>query len=294
MKVFVFPQFNYLLPSLKSRGIGTAYFEVKRFPNKEFRCLVNADVNGQDCTIIGTLAPPASNLLEISLLSHTLKCSGAKKVTVVLPYLAYSRQDKYQPGQSLGVEWVSRLLSASGIDQIVTIDLHSSEDEKYLKIPVLSISPARLFASEIRELIDRDWSVLAPDKGAIKRAEEFAKSAGLNQHVAHLEKVRASSVYHQKLVGEVGSEVVIIDDILGTGSTLISACQILKKNNTKEIVIAVSHGEFVGKKWKELWKLGVKKIYCLDTIPSVTKMKSSRIKIIPCGELLSQNLTDKG
>lgn len=292
MRVFIFPEFKYYLPYLESDQLEVCDFEISRFPNQELKCRIKVDVKKQDCLIIGSTSPPDSDLLELSLLCHTLRCSGAKSVTAFLPYLAYSRQDNYQRGQSLGIEWIGRLLAASGVSQIVTIDPHSPDSERLLKVPTKSLSPAKLFASQIPEMEEGDWTVVAPDRGAIHRAKEFAKTAGINTPVAYLEKVRSDGIHHQKLVGKPGSRVVVVDDILGTGSTLISAVQELKKAGAKEIVIAVSHGEFIGEKWKELGSLGVQKIYCLDTIPSVMKNPDRFILIVPCSQLITAELAN--
>lgn len=289
MIVFIFPEFEYLLPYFREAGIKTGDFNINRYPNRELYTSLKTEVKRQKCAIVGTIAPPENNFAEFTLLAHTLK-KGGGQVIAVLPYLGYARQDKAKPGESLGVQWAGNLLAASGVEQIVSIDLHSPADAELLPLPVKSLSPARVLADAVEELRVPDITVVATDEGAVERARQVASAAGAKQFV-FLKKVRSKGVVHPKIVGKVTDSAIMVDDILDTGETLISAAKQLKDSGVKDIIVAVSHGLFTGQKWQHLWQLGVHKIYCLDTIPAVTAMKDPRIKVIPCGPLLAQALS---
>lgn len=289
MIAFVWPQFEYLWPYLKKAGLQIGKFEIDNYPNQELRLTVKTDVTAKKCSIVGSVAPPAANFLNLTLLAHTLKKDGAVHVTAVLPYLSYSRQDKARVGEGLSIQWVGQLLAAAGIDQIVTVDIHSQTDAEVFPLPINALSPAKLLARDIKELHSTDVVVVAPDEGAIDRAAQVASAAHIKQ-LAHLQKVRTKGVAHLKLAGEVKRNVVIVDDILDTGATLISATKELRKHRVSNITIAVSHGLFTGQAWQELWRLGVSRIYCLDTIPQTANTHDHRIKIIACGSLLTAAL----
>ncbi|MBI2592384.1 ribose-phosphate pyrophosphokinase [Candidatus Saccharibacteria bacterium] len=289
MIAFVFDEFNYLLAYLREMGLTSGDFTIERYPNQELRAQLKTPARNKDCAIVGTIAPPDHNLVEFTLLTHTLKQAGASSVVAVLPYLAYARQDKAQAGEGLGMAWAGQLLAASGIDQIISVDIHSQADAELLPIPLKSLNPAKLLAQSVKELHAPDIVIVAPDRGALERVSQTASAAGVKR-VAHLEKVRSKGVTHLKLVGEAKEKAVIVDDILDTGETLISAAKQLQKAGVKEITVAVSHALFTGQDWQKLWRWGVKRIYCLDTIPAVTAMRSFRIKVIACGPLLARSL----
>ena len=293
MVLFVFPEFKHLLPSLSSQAFTSGSFQIKHFPNRELYALIQTKVAGENCLVIGTIAPPEVNLLTFTLLVHTLKKDGAARVTAVLPYLGYARQDKAKIGASLGISWAGQLLSAVGVDELITIDVHSQSDIELLPLPVRSLGPAELFAEQVKELRQPDVVVVAPDEGALMRAHEVASAGGVKR-VAHLEKVRADGVTHLKVIGEVAPTVIIVDDILDTGATLISCAEQLQKLGVRDIAVVVSHALFTGRKWPRLWKLGVNKIYCLDSVPAADALKDSRIQIIKCGPLLKTSLKSRG
>ncbi len=272
-----YEQFTQFLPKLDFK---TGTFAIKRFANKEMQISLKTAVANQDCVVVGTIAPPEQNFVSMALLSHTLKKEGALKVVLVLPYMGYSRQDKAETGKSLAVQWLGEVLKASGASEIWTIDMHSDTNEELLPIKLRSLSPASLFAARVSELKRPDVTVVAPDTGAIERAKAVSATAAVPRPVCYFHKVRLNGVGHLQLFGDVSKNVVIIDDMLDTGSTLLSCVGELRRMGVQKISVAVSHGLFSGSKWKQLLTLGVDKLYCLDTIPEVSRRKESQIQII--------------
>lgn len=251
--------------------IKEGFFTVERYHNQELHISISgAPIADEDCMILGSIAPPDEHLLAFALLAHTLKKEGARKVVALLPYLAYARNDRKKPRESLGTAWVGTLLKTSGIDEIVTVDLHSSLDSELMPLPIVSIPPAELFAALIAKNDLRDATIVAPDRGAIQRCEDVRSTAAIPEEIVHFEKHRTSAggVTISDPIGTIGERAVIIDDILDTGTTLVLASRALQKKGVKEIYIMVAHGVFSGSYWKKLYAMrGVKKIFCTDTVP---------------------------
>jgi ribose-phosphate pyrophosphokinase len=261
-------------------------FRITRFDNGELHADVETPVTAQPCLVLGSIAPPDEQLLSALLLAHTLKKEGARQVTAVLPYLGYARHDKDKPGQSLATAWVGSLVRASGCDGVVTVDVHSEKTKQLFPMPVVSLSPAGIFAEAIIRYGLADATVVAPDEGAIARCQAVRATAGMScSKIPYFEKHRTDTgIIHTGPIGDVGRRAVIIDDILDTGGTLVSACEQLCKTGVEEIEVMVTHGLFTGKRWKDLYRLGVKRIFCTDSVPlpaGVDGQNIVRLSIIP-------------
>ena len=292
--MIIFPFADHLslferLESAAARGS----FQIDRFENGELYASLFTPVRMEHCVVLGSIAPPDERLVSFTLLAHTLKKESCRKVTALLPYLAYSRQDKVKSGQSLAAAWIGFLLQASGVDEAYTVDVHSKRDQQLFPIPLISSFPAELFAKAIRNFHLTDATVVAPDNGAIPRCQAVNEALGRpSAGISYFEKIRdETGIKHVGLFGNVGPRALIIDDMLDTGGTLISACEKLIATGTREIFIIVTHGLFTGIGWKKLWSLNVQRIFCTDTIPAAKEtMAESRITILPVGEMLREQL----
>lgn len=296
MILFSLPEYRELARQIQILpSIEYGQFQVRRFDNQELHAAIQTPVARQHCFVLGSIAPPGEQALSLLLLAHTLKKEGAQRVTAFLPYLAYSRQDKDKPGESLGAAWMGSLLAASGVDEVLTVDAHSGRDHELFPIPLLSLSPAGLFATAIKSHRLEDAVFVAPDNGAIPRCEAVKAAAGMEiGETPYFEKRRtASGITHYGPIGAVGPRVVIVDDMLDTGGTLVSACEKLKQAKVEEIYILVTHGLFTGTRWMELWSLGVEHIFCTDTVPLRPEMDATRISVLPVWPLLREGLSSR-
>jgi ribose-phosphate pyrophosphokinase len=173
------------------------------------------------------------------------------------------------------------------------VDVHSERDKQLFPIPLVSLSTAKLFAEAIRNHRLHDAVIVAPDNGAIARCEAVKCAARIPAgETPYFEKQRTEKgIVHRGPIGKVGPRVVIVDDMLDTGETLVSACEKLKQAKVEEIYILVSHGLFTGTKWKQLWSLGVKRIFCTDTVPLRAEIDATNISILPVSPLLQEELS---
>jgi ribose-phosphate pyrophosphokinase len=287
---YAFPGFSYLMP-VTHPGAKEGKFVVKRYPNREIYVELQNDVAARECVVIGTIAPPDENLISWLQLTYTLKKEGAARVTAVLPYLAYAREDKDGPGQGVGTALVGQLLEAAGVDEAFAIDVHSSAVHGLFPMPLHSLLPSELWAREIVELRQSDVAIVAPDLGAIERCQAVAKAAHIAQKVTYIEKHHVDGIVHSSLVGPVTPNMVIVDDLLDTGTTLISCAERLRQAGAEHIVAAISHGLFTGDKWENVWAAGIEKIYCLDTVPAAKTINHPKVTIIPSAGILGTILS---
>lgn len=290
MIVFAFTDYEHLLERLEpvpQRG----KFELGRFENGELFVSVLTPARTAHCVVLGSIAPPDERLLSLTLLAHTLKKEGSTKVTAFLPYLAYSRQDKAKAGKSLAAAFVGSLLQASGVDEVFTIDVHSERDKQLFPIPLVSTFPIDVFAHAIKKYRLADTTLVAPDNGAIPRCQAVHNAlGGPASDIAYFEKQRdETGITHTGLFGRVGPRVLMLDDMLDTGATLISACEKLVQAGAREIYIMVTHGLFTGTGWKKLWSFRVQRIFCTETVPATQDiLDEPRITRLPIAQLLRE------
>jgi ribose-phosphate pyrophosphokinase len=287
--VFLLPDHRELLPAevAEDTALSLGAATLARFSNGELYARIDGPVEDRVCAVVGSLAPPDERLLSVLLIAHTLVREGARRVVAVLPYLGYARQDRAAPGQSLGVAWAGDLLRAAGVADAITIDVHSDHAAECLGVSLRSLSPAALFAEALAREGLHELSVVAPDEGAIERCEAVIGAAGIRAPLAYLRKRRdRDGVVHGDLIGVVTPRVAIVDDILDTGATLVSACRELRRWGAREITVCATHGLFTGERWRELSLLGVRRIYVTDTVPSARDHEGDLIRLLPVGRLL--------
>ena len=182
MILFTFPDYKKQAEEiLKLPIVKLGKFSVSRFANGEMYVKLGSEVRNEDCLVLASIAPPDEQLLANLFLAHTLKKEGARKIIGCFPYLGYSRQDKFKTGESMATDLVGRLLEASSFDEILTIDVHSSNVRQLFPLPLESISPARVFAEELQKLGLQSATLVAPDEGALERTRKKCKSLTLQK-----------------------------------------------------------------------------------------------------------------
>ncbi|MGZ4306962.1 MAG: ribose-phosphate diphosphokinase [Solirubrobacteraceae bacterium] len=270
-----------------------ARVSVGRFPNGELRAEVPACVEGRRCVLIGSISPPAGNLERLTIVAHALRRAGAVHVTALLPYLAYARQDRGRCTESLGLAWVGGLLRASGVDEIVCVDIHSADASGVLGLPVRSLSPAGLLVAALPQSLREAVTFVAPDEGAIDRCSALAQAAGVERPIVWARKRRTSTgVEHLGLIGSPARQAVIVDDILDTGGTLMSCCEQLRAAGVKQTGVIVTHGLFTGKGWRTLLAEGCRPIWITDTV--LSRRRPAETIVVPVASLVAPVLSGMG
>lgn len=245
-------------------------YDARRFPDGETQVELGDDVRDHHVCLIQSTSPPVDrHLVELLLLADACKRAGAERITGVIPYFGYARQDRRDVRQSLGARVAADLISNAGFSRLVIVDAHSPALEGFLAPPVEHLRAVRLLAAAARPLVGDDGVVVSPDYGGVKRAREFARLLGLP--VAYVQKMRLSGheVEAQSVFGEVrGRKPVIVDDMLSTGATIEAAVNALRDAGAAEpATVVVTHGLLVGDARKTLSRLPIARLIASDTVP---------------------------
>ncbi len=265
---------------------------VGKFSEGEIRVKINENVRGKDAFVVQPTCPPTNdNLMELLIIIDALKRASAKRITAVMPYFGYARQDrKDQPRVPITAKLVANLLTTAGTDRILTMDLHAQQIQGFFDIPVDHLYAIGVFVEYFSKLKLGDLVVISPDVGGIKMARAYAKrmSAGL----AIIDKRRDSpdKIEVMHILGEVeGKNAILVDDLIATGSSLIEAVEALKKSRCKSIRAAVSHGILSGPAIERIDKCAdLKEMVITDSIPLVDHKKHPRIKVLSVASLLGE------
>jgi ribose-phosphate pyrophosphokinase len=286
---FALSPYRRLVASISGVERGDA--AVDRFPNRELHARIAAPVRGRDCIVVGSISPPDTRLAQLTLLAHTLRRGDARSITAMVPYLAYARQDRADVGESLGLAWVGVLLAAAGVDAVVTVDVHSRAAPALLGMPVISLPGTPVLAAALPpEWTSSDVTFVAPDEGARERCQALADAVASARPIAVVAKRRsATGVVHTELTGTVGRRVVLVDDILDTGATLISCCRWLAREGVEDVAVVVTHGVLTGDAWRALPSVGVRRLWMTDTVPSAGRRAASA-DIVPIAPVLAPRL----
>jgi ribose-phosphate pyrophosphokinase len=274
------PASEDLAKSVASKlGLELLPSEFKVFPDGESKFTSQSGVSGKSVFFVQSTCPPVDqHLFQLLLASHHLSQEGAK-VTAVVPYLAYARQDKeFLPGEGVTLGFVAHLMRSAGIRRLVTVDIHSVEGLSLFSFPIYSVSAVPTLATYAKETMSlSDPVVISPDFGASKRTEAFAALYGAKHFQLSKTRDRKTgdvSIQEEKLeVG--GREVVILDDVISTGGTVAAAAASVLGQGAKEAVAICTHGLLIGDALQKLDKAGVKRVVATNTVPG----KSSVVDI---------------
>ena len=243
--------------------------ETRKFPDGERYIRINGDVDEGVVVVQSTGYPQDENLMELFLILKTIRRMGVKKIRTVIPYFGYGRQEKsFNHGEAISAEVVSHLIQQSGASEVYSINLHEESICNLFNIPAYNLSAMPAIANFIGDNIDNPL-ILAPDNGAMSFANEISKI--LNCESDYLEKIRLSPDNVQtktKNLDVDGRDVVIIDDIISTGGTIVNACNILKELGANRIMVSCVHPVLVEDALLKIYTAGVDDVVGTDTLKS--------------------------
>jgi ribose-phosphate pyrophosphokinase len=252
-------------------GTSQGALNVDRFPDGELHVEIKQSVRGHDVYLIQPTSPPVErHLLELLLLADAAHRAGAARLTAVIPYLGYARQDRRASGrEAVGARLVAELLAAGGLVQrVVVVDVHSPAVEGFFGIPLEHVSAVPLLVESVRNHVTENSVIVAPDLGAAKLAERYARPLGLPVAIVHKRRLSGSEVSVRSVTGDVrGHTPIIVDDMISTGGTVEAAIEVLLSGGCEpELTVVASHGLLVGPAVKRLKVGPLKRIVITDSV----------------------------
>ena len=266
--------------------------KVKRFSDGEIQIEIDENVRSKDVFVIQSICSPVNeNLVELLLMLDALKRASADRITAVIPYYGYARQDKkVAPRVPISAKLVADILTVAGANRIITMDLHAGQIQGFFNIPVDNLFAAPVIIDYIRKKFNNDLVIVSPDAGGVERARAFAKR--LNAGLAIIDKRRdaPNQAKAMAVIGDVADKIVVIlDDMVDTAGTLVEAAGAIMKNGAREIHASCCHPVLSGPAIERIEDSDLKTLVVTDTIPLKKNAKAcNKIKVLSTSELIGE------
>ncbi|MBP0493705.1 ribose-phosphate pyrophosphokinase [Roseomonas indoligenes] len=266
---------------------------VRRFADLEIFVEIQENIRGEDVFVIQSTSYPANdNLMELLITLDALRRASARRVTAVIPYFGYARQDrKSGPRTPISAKLVANLITQAGADRVLTLDLHAGQIQGFFDIPVDNLFGAPLFARDIQERYKgRDLMVVSPDVGGVVRARAIATRLHTDLAIIDKRRPRAGVSEVMNVIGDVsGRDCILVDDIVDSGGTLCNAAEALLKNGAHSVSVYVTHGVLSGGAVARIGAAPIQQLICTDSIQATEAVRvSSNIKQLTVAPLLAE------
>ena len=274
-------------------SVPLAKAQVRRFADMEIFVEIQENVRGQDVFIIqSTSFPTNDHLMELLIISDALRRSSAKRITAVIPYFGYSRQDRRASGRTpISAKLVANLITESGVDRVLTVDLHAGQIQGFFDIPTDNLFAAPLMARDIKENLDiSNVMVVSPDVGGVVRARALAKRIDAPLAIVDKRRERAGESEVMNIIGDVaGRTCILVDDIVDSGGTLCNAADALLAKGAKDVYAYITHGVLSGGAVARIASSKLKELVITDSIQPTEAVKvAQNIRVISVGALLGE------
>ncbi len=265
---------------------------VGRFSEGEIRVKINENVRGKDVFIVQPTCPPTNdNLMELLIMIDALRRASAQRITAVIPYFGYARQDrKDQPRVPITAKLVANLLTVAGASRILTMDLHAGQIQGFFDIPVDHLFSVGVFVDYFSNMKLKDLVAVSPDVGSIKMARAYAKRVSSGLAIIDKRRVSPEKAEAVHIMGEVEDKnVIIVDDMIATGSSLVEAVEALKKAKAKTIYAAIAHGVLSGPAIERIGQCqGLERLLISDSVPLPKEKLHPKIQVLSVATLLAE------
>jgi ribose-phosphate pyrophosphokinase len=267
--------------------------EVKTFADQEIFVRIDENVRGEDVFVIQSTSYPANdNLMQLLIMMDALRRASARRITAVIPYFGYARQDRKTDGRTpISAKLVANLISASGADRVLTVDLHAGQIQGFFDIPTDNLFGGPVMIDDIKERFGRDKIVMvSPDVGGVVRARALANKLNADLAIVDKRRPEAGKSEVMNIIGEVkGARCIMLDDICDSGGTLANAAAALKDQGAVSVSAYVTHGVLSGTAVQRIEKSVLDELVMTDTIqPSESALKSRKIRVLPMSPLLGE------
>ena len=271
-------------------GVNLTDCIVTRFSDGEVFVQINENIRGADLFIIQPTNAPADNIMELLMLIEASRRASAMRITAVVPYYGYARQDrKDKPRVAITAKLVANLITTAGADRIITMDLHASQIQGFFDLPHDHLYSSVTINNHFRQMKIDNLTVVSPDVGSIKLARATANALDAELAIVDKRRPQANKSQVMNLIGDVGGRNVLIrDDMVDTGGSICQAAEHLKERGAKDIYAACTHGVLSGEAVDRINASPIKKMMISDSIDQVTRRLSDKFEILTCSELIGE------
>jgi ribose-phosphate pyrophosphokinase len=275
---------------------------VKRFADKEIFVELHDNVRGEDVFILQSTSFPANdNLMELLILTDALRRSSARRITAVIPYFGYARQDRRSTGRTpISAKLVANLITEAGVNRVITLDLHAAQIQGFFDIPTDNLYSAPIITRDIQQRYDtKNTIIVSPDVGGVARARAVAQRLGCDLAIVDKRRPRAGVSEVMNIIGDVaGHNCILIDDIVDSGGTLVNAAEALQKAGAKEVVAYITHGVLSETAPTRVARSKLKELVVTDSIEATDAVKAAgnirKLTIAPLiGEAIARTAAEQ-
>jgi ribose-phosphate pyrophosphokinase len=267
--------------------------EVRSFADEEIFIRINENVRGEDVFIIQSTSFPANdNLMQLLIMMDALKRASARRITAVIPYFGYARQDRKTDGRTpISAKLVANLISVAGADRVLTVDLHAGQIQGFFDIPTDNLFGGPVMEEDIKgRFLNDKLTVVSPDVGGVVRARALAKRIDADLAIVDKRRPEAGKSEVMNIIGDVkGARCIMVDDMCDSGGTLCNAAEALKKDGATAVTAYATHGVLSNNAVKRIEKSVLDELVICDTIqPNEDALKSKSIRVLPMAPLLGE------
>ncbi len=273
-------------------GIPLGAVTAQRFSDGEIAASIEETVRGKDVIIVQSTFPPADNLMELLLMVDAAKRASAKRIVAVMPYFGYARQDrKDKPRVAIGAKLVANLLTAAGVDRVITMDLHADQIQGFFEVPVDHLFASTIFIPYLESIRTPDLVIATPDTGGTKRANAYAKHLQVDLAICYKQRKVANQVESMTVIGDVvGKDVVLIDDMCDTAGTLTKAAEMMISEGAKTVRAVCTHPVLSGPAYERIADSMLTEVIVSNSIPLKTDKPTDKIKVLDVAPLFANVL----
>jgi ribose-phosphate pyrophosphokinase len=265
---------------------------IEKFPDGEKSIRVEDNVRGRDCYVVqSTCTPVDENLVELLIYLDCLQRASARRVTAVIPYFGYARQDRKDEGRvPITAKLVANIITAAGANRVLAIDLHTQQLQGFFDIPVDHLTGELVLSRYFKDKKISNLTVVSPDVGNIKTAAKYVAHLSGDLAIVHKRRVSGSEVNAYEIIGDVaGRNILMCDDIIATAGTVCSAAKLVKQRGAEKIYVGATHGVFVAQAFERLVQSPIDEVVVTDTIPLTEQAKKlGRIKVLSVAPMLGE------
>jgi len=273
-------------------GVSLGQAEIGRFSDGECQVEITENVRGSDVFVVqSTCTPTNDHLMELLLMLDAFKRASARRITAVVPYYGYARQDrKVSPRVPISAKLIADLITTAGATRVLTVDLHAGQIQGFFNVPVDNVYATPVLLTYLRERLGRrPVTVISPDAGGVERARAFAKRLDAGLAIIDKRRIRANEVAEMQIIGDVdGRAAVIVDDMVDTAGTLSAAADAVRKAGAPVVLACATHAVLSGPAMDRLAESSLDELIVTDTIPLRSDRPSSKIRVLSVAQLLGE------